>query len=51
VYGTTLEEAEGSEIGVADGAEGMTQVLAAGGGATYPPVAGGAAGAVQEPVP
>jgi hypothetical protein len=49
VYRTTLDEADGSEIGVAEGAAGMLYVL--GGGATYPPVASGAGGAVQDPVP
>jgi hypothetical protein len=42
-------DAEGSEIGVAEGAVGLTHVP--GGGATYPPVAGGAGGAVHDPVP
>jgi hypothetical protein len=49
VYGTTLDEADGPEIDVAGGAAGMLYVL--GGGATYPPVASGAGGAVQDPVP
>ena len=49
-YGVTDVDAEGSEIGVTEGAVGLTQVLA-GGGATYPPVAGGAGGAVHDPVP
>jgi hypothetical protein len=53
VYGMTLDEADGSEIGVVEGATGLLYVLG-GGGATYSPVAGGAGGAggaVQDPVP
>ena len=49
-YGVTDAEAEGIEVGVAEGAVGLTHVLA-GGGATDPPVAGGAGGAVHDPVP
>ena len=45
----TDAEVEGREVGVAEGAVGLTHVLA-GGGATDPPVAG-AAGAVHDPVP
>ena len=48
VYGSTVDEADGSEAGVAEGAVGMTQVPGGGGGVLYPPVEYGAAG---DPVP
>lgn len=52
MYGVTVEEGSGAGSGVAEGPAGMTQVLDSGvGGRTYPPVAGGAGGAVQDPVP